>query len=148
MESIIVPCTECGTKNRIATMKMHLQPKCGKCKAALDVSSYAEPVSLSDATMDNFIKNESLPVMVDFFSPTCGPCQTLAPVLMQMAKQYLEKVIIAKVDTSVNPGCSAYYKISGVPTLIFFKDGNIIDQITGLPDVSMLDAKLKYLSSS
>lgn len=148
MESLIVACRDCGVKNRIATLKMHLQPKCGKCTTPLDVRNYAEPVSLTDATMDTFIKNENIPVMVDFFSPTCGPCQSLAPVLKQMAKQYFGKVIIAKVDTSVNPGCSAYYKIRGVPTLIFFKDGSIIEQITGLPEVSVLEAKLKHFSSS
>lgn len=146
MQTIIVPCSLCGTKSRIPAMKQHLQPRCGKCKAPLQVNDFAVPVELTDTSMDAFVKNERLPVLVDFFSPTCGPCQTLAPLLRKYAKTYLGRLVIATVDVSKNPGCSAFYKISGVPALIFFKDGGIVDRITGLPDKSLLESKLEYLS--
>ena len=144
MASIVVPCAECGAKSRIPDMKQHLGPKCGKCKSALELKDYVVPVELSDSTMDSFIKAEKLPVLVDFFSPTCGPCSTLAPVLKNMTRKYFKRIIICTADTSRNPGCSAYYKIKGVPTLMFFKAGSIVDQIEGLPDLSLLESKIQY----
>lgn len=146
MASIVVLCPECGGKNRIPDTKQHLGPKCGKCKARLELKEHTVPVELSDADMDSFIKREKLPVLVDFFSPTCGPCSTLAPVLRNLTRKYYKKLLVCTVDTSRNPGCSAYYKIQGVPTLIFFKNGEILDQITGLPDVSLLESKMDYYS--
>lgn len=146
MGSIVVSCAECGTKNRIPDVRQHQSSQCGKCKAPLHIKDFVIPVELTDSTMDGFVKNENLPVLVDFFSPTCGPCATLAPLLQKLTKKFYRKVIIATIDTSKNPGCAAFYKIKGVPTLIFFKDGAVVDQITGLPAVTVLEAKLEYLS--
>lgn len=146
MGSIVVSCVECGAKNRVPDVKQHQLPQCGKCKAPLQVQESVVPVELTDGNMDGYVKNEKLPVLVDFFSPTCGPCTTLAPVLRKLTKTFYKKVIVATVDTSKNPGCAAFYKIKGVPTLIFFKNGTIVDQITGLPDVSLLESKLEYFS--
>lgn len=148
MNAIVVPCSACGVKSRIPVMKQHLGPKCGKCKALLPVKEYAVPVELGDANMDSFIKKEKLPILVDFFSPTCGPCKTLAPLILNLTKKFYRKIIIATVDTSKNQGCAAYYKITGVPTLIFFKNGNIVDQLIGLPDISLLESKLAYLAGN
>lgn len=147
MSAIIVVCSECGAKSRIPDIKQHLGPKCGKCKAALEIKEHVVPVELSDAIMDGFIKSEKLPVLVDFFSPTCGPCSTLAPVLRNLSKKHFGKMLVCTVDTSKNPGCAAYYKIKGVPTLVFFKNGEILEQITGLPDVNVLESKMQYFTS-
>lgn len=144
--SIVVPCSKCRVKSRIPDMKQHLLPKCGNCKSLLQVKDFVVPVELSDTNMDSFIKNEKLPVLVDFFSPTCGPCSTLAPVLKTLAKKFFRKVVVATVDTSRNPGCAAFYQIKGVPTLIFFKNGEIVDQIMGLPEPSLLESKMDYFS--
>lgn len=146
MSSIVVSCLECGAKNRIPDVKQHKLPQCGKCKVSLQVKEFVVPVELTDTNMDGFVKSEKLPVLVDFFSPTCGPCLTLAPVLKNLTKKFYKKVVVATVDTSKNPGCSAYYQIKSVPTLIFFKNGVVVDQITGLPGISLLESKLEYLS--
>ncbi len=148
MGSVIVACSECGVKSRVPDMKQHLGPKCGKCKSDLNLEESCVPVELTDSTMDAFIKGEKLPVLVDFFSPTCGPCSTLAPILGNLTRKYYRKVLVCTVDTSRNPGCAAFYKIKGVPTLLFFKNGEQLDQITGLPDVSLLDSKMQYYSSA
>jgi len=144
MDSIIAVCAKCGAKNKIPTTKQHLHPRCGKCHEPVDVKAFAVPVMLTDSTMDAFIKAATLPVLVDFFSPTCGPCQALAPQLDKLAQTFLGKAIIAKVDTSQNPGCAAHYQIRGVPTLFFFKDGNVVDQFVGLPEPRHLQDKLNY----
>ena len=102
MNSIVVACNNCGTKNRIPADKQHLGPKCGKCKTTISFSTTAVPVELDDSTFSGFISRASKPVMVDFFSPTCGPCRMLAPVIDSMARKFYGRVIIAKLDTSRN----------------------------------------------
>jgi len=83
--------------------------------------------------------------MVDFYSPTCGPCKAIAPVITNLSKEYLGKVIIAKLDTSKNPGTAMHYKIRGVPSLFFYKNGEVIDQIVGAPPESQLRQKLNTM---
>lgn len=128
-------CNNCGTKNRIPADKQHLGPKCGKCKTTISLSTAAVPVELDDSTFTGFISRAAKPVMVDFFSPTCGPCRMLAPVIDTMARKFYGRVIIAKLDTSRNQMTAAQYRIKGVPTLLFFKNGKLVDQVTGaLPE--------------
>jgi thioredoxin 2 len=131
MNSIVVACSSCSTKNRIPADKQHLGPKCGSCKTAISLADSAVPVELDDSTLSGFISQASKPVMVDFFSPTCGPCRMLAPHIDTMAKKFLGRVIIAKFDTSRNQTAASQYKIKGVPTLLFFKNGELVDQKTG-----------------
>jgi thioredoxin len=144
MAAIIVKCPACSAQNRIADTKQHQYPRCGKCKEKIAMDRHAVPVVLGDATLDEFLRSAKLPIVVDFFSPTCGPCTTLAPMLDQMARQFLGKVIVAKVDISQHPGCTAHFKIRGVPTLLVFKNGKQVDEIVGLPDLHHLIAKLSY----
>ncbi|HID69591.1 MAG TPA: thioredoxin [Desulfobacterales bacterium] len=142
MNSLILTCQSCNTKNRIPADKQHLSPKCGKCGKPIDAGTSAVPVELTDSEFQSFVAGSSLPVMVDFYSPTCGPCKAIAPFISSLTKEYLGKVIIAKLDTSTNPGTSMHYKIRGVPSLLFFKNGHVVDQIVGAPPESQLRQKL------
>lgn len=145
MNSIVITCSNCGTKNRIPADKQHLGPKCGKCKTALAINGAAVPVELDDAAFPGFIGQASRPVMVDFFSPTCGPCRMLAPIIDRMAGKFYGRVIIAKLDTSRNQLTASYYRITGVPTLLFFKKGQLVDQVTGaLPEQEMVRILEKF----
>lgn len=146
MNSLIIPCPSCGTKNRIPAGKQHLSPKCGKCGNHLPVRELAVPVELNDSEFQSFISGASLPVMVDFYSPTCGPCHAIAPLIGQLVKDYLGKVIIVKLDTSTNPGTAMHYQIRGVPSLLFFQNGQVVDQIVGAPPESQLRQKLDGVS--
>ena len=98
----------------------------------------AVPVELDDSTFAAFINQATKPVMVDFFSPTFGPCRMMSPVVDNLAKKYVGKIILAKLDTSSNRMIPSQYQIRGVPTLIFFKNGQTVDQMTGaMPEVSL-----------
>jgi thioredoxin 2 len=135
VNSVVVTCNNCSTKNRIPADKQHLGPKCGSCKSAISLANAAVPVELDDSSFPGFINQASKPVLVDFFSPTCGPCRMLAPVIDTMARKFCGRVIIAKLDTSRNQMAASQYRIRGVPTLLFFKNGRLVDQITGaLPE--------------
>lgn len=142
MNNLIISCPSCGAKNRIPAGKQHLAPKCGKCRKQLDPRPQALSVELTDSEFQSFIAGSTLPVLVDFYSPTCGPCKAIAPVISKLAKEYLGKIIIAKLDTSSNPGTAMHYKIRGVPSLLFFKDGQVVDQIVGAPPEQQLRQKL------
>ena len=142
MNNIILVCPSCSAKNRIPAGKQHLSPKCGKCGTSINTGSNAVPVELTDSEFQSFVKNASLPMMVDFYSPTCGPCQSIAQIIVTLSKEYLGKVIVAKLDTSRNPGTAMHYQIRGVPSLYFFKNGEIADQIVGAPPENQLRQKL------
>ena len=142
MNSFIVSCNNCGTKNRIPADKQHLGPKCGSCETSIDMGQNAVPVELDDSTFVPFISNATKPVMVDFFSPKCGPCRMLSPVIDNMARQFAGRVIIAKMDTTKNANIPAQFRIRGVPTLIFFKNGEKMDQLAGAIPEETLAQKL------
>ena len=145
MQTIQVRCASCGATNRVPVTKQHLKPKCGKCGAPLDLSGVAQPVELGDANFAAFINETKIPVVVDFYSPTCGPCQALAPVIDALARKYVGRVVIAKLDTSRNQMTAAGYQIRGVPTLLFFKNGQVVDQVVGALPPQALEEKIRQL---
>jgi len=145
MNSIVIACNNCGTKNRIPADKQHLGPKCGSCKTAISLAGSAVPVELNDSDFQSFISQAAKPVMVDFFSPTCGPCRMLAPTIDTMARKFYGRIIIAKLDTSRNQTAASQYRIKGVPTLLFFKKGELTDQVTGaLPEQELTKVLEKF----
>lgn len=86
------------------------------------------------------------PVAVDFFATWCGPCKALSPVLETLSERYQGKVKIAKVDVDQEPDLAGRFRIRGVPTMIFFKNGKVLDQVVGLLPPADLDAKFAALS--
>ena len=142
MNTTIATCQNCSTKNRIPADKQHLGPKCGSCGTPINIGQATIPVELTDSTFVRFISNATKPVMVDFFSPTCGPCRMLSPVIDNMARQFAGRVIIAKLDTTKNANITAQFRIRGVPTLIFFKNGEKMDQLAGAIPEETLARKL------
>ena len=147
MNTIILVCPACSAKNRVPAGKQHLAPKCGKCGKQLLTKPAAVAVELTDPEFKSFVTNASLPVMVDFYSPSCGPCKSLAPIIANLSRDYLGKVIIAKLDTSSNPGTAMHYQIRGVPSLYFFKNGEVIDHLVGAPPEAQLRQKLDAMIS-
>ena len=147
MSGIISASAGCGAKNRVPEKKQHLSPLCGKCGQRLALWEAAVPVSLGDHDFQAFIAEASLPVMVDFYSASCGPCRAVAPLISHCAGKYLGKVIIAKLDTNLHPGTAAFYKIRAVPSLLFFKNGAVVDQIVGAPPEQELVERLDRLCS-
>ena len=145
MSGVVVICPGCQVKNRIPDQKQHLKALCGKCGSKITIGDQAVPVVLGDGNFQGFIKEVTLPVMVDFYAPTCGPCQAIAPLVKKFAKQYAGRVIIAKINTSEHPGTAAHYQIRGVPTLVFFRNGIVVDQILGAPSEVELAGKLDSL---
>ncbi|MEN8231239.1 MAG: thioredoxin [Thermodesulfobacteriota bacterium] len=146
MKNIVVACNNCCTDNRIPADKQHMGPKCGRCGILINLRQAAVPVDLDDSNFAPFINQATKPVMVDFFSPTCGPCRMMSPAIDNLAKEYVGRVIIAKLDTSSNRMAPSQYQIRGVPTLIFFKNGQVVDQLTGAMPEEDLAQKLNQFA--
>lgn len=87
-------------------------------------------------------------VMVDFWAPWCGPCRIIAPTIEELAKEYEGKIKVGKLNTDENPDIATRYGIMGIPTIMFFKDGQRVDQIVGVVPKSILKSKLDTLLSS
>jgi thioredoxin 1 len=100
-------------------------------------------VHVSDATFDAEVLNSELPVLVDFWAEWCGPCKMIAPVLDEIATQYQGRLKVCKVDVDANPDVPPKFGIRGIPTLILFKDGKVVDEIVGVADRKAIERKLK-----
>ncbi|MCB1196986.1 MAG: thioredoxin [Bdellovibrionota bacterium] len=87
--------------------------------------------NVSDANFENDVLGSDKPVLVDFWAQWCGPCKAIAPVLEDLAVTYKDKISVAKVDVDANPATPQKFGIKGIPTLILFKNGQVVDQIVG-----------------
>ena len=97
---------------------------------------------IQENEFQNEVLESSVPVLVDFFAPWCGPCRALAPALEDIAKTYGDKLKIVKVNVDNAYKLAVDFKIRCVPTLIIFNNGELVDNIVGLPPLSVLRQKL------
>ncbi|MDE2293451.1 MAG: thioredoxin [Elusimicrobia bacterium] len=89
-------------------------------------------IQLTDDSFDKEVLTSPQPVLVDFWAPWCGPCRMLAPVVEELAKEYTGKVKIAKLNTDDNPNAATRFNISAIPTMLFFKNGKVENQLVGV----------------
>ena len=87
---------------------------------------------LSDDEFDNTILTADVPVLVDFWAPWCGPCRMLSPIIEELAEDYAGKVVFAKVNTDENPATPGKFDVMSIPTLLLFKQGQLIDRAVGM----------------
>lgn len=98
-------------------------------------------VEITDKNFSDII-NSSQPVLVDFWAEWCGPCKMIAPVVEELASEYDGKAVIGKVDVDSNPEVSAKFGIRSIPTLLVFKNGEVVDKQIGAVPKNVLSQKL------
>ncbi len=144
----IQTCSRCGAKNRVdekaATVS---QPVCGRCGAKLAIGAAQADGRPQVVTDDSFARevvnaSNALPVLVDCWAEWCGPCRMIAPVLDQMAAESAGRFKIAKLNVDENPRISAQFGIRSIPTLLIFKNGQVVDQIVGAVPRQTIAARL------
>lgn len=98
-------------------------------------------VEITDANFEEII-NSDKPVLVDFWAEWCGPCKMIGPIVEEMAGDYDGKAVIGKVNVDTNPGVSAKFGIRSIPTLLVFKNGEVVDKQVGAVPKNVLSQKL------
>jgi thioredoxin 1 len=86
-------------------------------------------------------------VVADFYATWCGPCRMLSPLLDRLAEPFAGKIKFVKINVDESPGLAQNFQVQAIPTLIFFKDGKVVDRITGLPEELDLKARLELLAA-
>jgi thioredoxin 1 len=104
------------------------------------------PMQTTDATFDNDILKSELPVLLDFWSPTCMPCQVMGGLLREVGPEYAGRINVFKLNVSQNMQTAQAFRIRSIPTLMFMKNGKIVDQVVGLIPIDVLRQKLDKLA--
>ena len=103
-------------------------------------------VTLTDKNFNDEVINSPIPVLVDFWAVWCGPCQMIGPVVAEIAKEFEGKLKVGKVNVDENQATAAKYGIRGIPTLLFFKGGEMVNQVVGVqPKTKLLELINKIL---
>lgn len=105
-------------------------------------------IEVTTSTWDKEVLQSQELVMIDFWAVWCGPCRMVAPTVEELAKEYAGKIKVAKLNTDENPDVASRYKIMGIPTIMFFKNGQRVDQIVGAVPKNQLKSKIDSLLSA
>jgi thioredoxin 2 len=136
--STILACPACGAKNRVGPVPRGT-PRCAKCKAALPWVVAADEGSFAAESA------ASVPVLVDFWAPWCGPCRMVEPVLAQLAAERAGALKVVKVNVDENPRLAARFEAMSIPLLVVVRDGDEVDRIVGAVPKPQIEQRLAAL---
>jgi len=106
----------------------------------------SEPVHVSDSAFEETVMLSSIPAIVDFWAPWCGPCKVVAPTLDKLASEYAGKLLVAKVNTDENPEWAMKFGVQGIPTMLFVANGKVVHrQVGALPEPMLRDVVAQFM---
>jgi thioredoxin len=150
----VVICKKCGAKNRVDESKLtNSEAKCGQCGEKLEAGAAAahdsKPTVISDQTFDREVMQEpGRPVLVDAWAPWCGPCRMIAPVIDQLAAESQGRYKISKLNVDDNPMTASRYQIASIPTMLIFRDGQLVDRLVGVQSKPVIAERLRLAARS
>jgi thioredoxin 2 len=125
---ITLPCPFCLKWNRIDMARAASRPKCGSCGTPILLD---RPFVLHKDSFSRVISGSEVPVLVDFYADWCGPCKVMAPAVDELAREFLGRALVAKLNTDSAPAVSQMYQIRGIPTTIVFREGRELGRQVG-----------------
>jgi thioredoxin 2 len=139
-DAVKLTCTTCGQANRVPVDKLGAGPKCATCGEPLANGKVAE---LDPRIHDKATKGDSLPIIVDYWAPWCGPCRMMAPNFSSAAMTFKSKVRFAKIDTQDHPAISQKLGIRGIPLLILYAKGREVARLAGARPTSEIESFIR-----
>jgi len=132
LDELIIRCLKCGTKNRLPEERLGSKPLCGKCGEPLVVARQnIKPIDVTDGSFAREVLAAETSVLVDCWAPWCGPCKSLAPTIDELASDYANGIKVTKLNVDENPATATQYGIRSIPTLLFFRDGRLVERLVG-----------------
>lgn len=128
MDNIRLTCLDCGQLNRVPPDRLGAVAKCGICGARL---MPARPFEVDLATLQKAARNDTLPLVVDFWAPWCGPCRMMAPEFARAAESLGKAARLVKLNTEAHPKAGSVYGIRGIPLLAVFRGGKELARQAG-----------------
>jgi thioredoxin 2 len=136
---LLTPCPSCGTVNRMPYHALERTNRCGRCRTTL--ASPAAPVEVHGSTVfDALVSTSSIPVVVDFWAPWCGPCHAMAPELEKAAQRIVGEALVVKVNTDAEPELAERFRIRSIPTIAVFRGGREVTRVAGARPASAIEA--------
>ena len=127
---LLVSCAECGRRNRLTYERLGQTFRCGGCHRDLDLPQ--TPIEIhSNAHFEALARRASLPALIDFWAPWCGPCKMVAPELVKVAQSSNGQFLVAKVNTEELPIVAQQFRISAIPTLVLMRQGRELARKSG-----------------
>ena len=136
-------CLDCGAVNRVPEDKLGAGPKCGTCGSKLNDQKVRE---MDAATLAKATRNDSLPLLVDFWAPWCGPCRMMAPEFAKAAQALGSGARLAKINTEEFPKVSMKNNIRGIPTMILYQNGREVARQSGAVPASAIEQFVRQKS--
>ena len=136
---IVVACAACGQKNRLAYDRLDDAVRCGRCKGAIGAPSAPLEVAHT-ADFDRLVAASSLPVVVDYWAPWCGPCRMVAPELEKVASRQSGRLLVIKVNTDALPDLGDRFGIRSIPTMAVFVGGREVARTSGARPAADIEA--------
>jgi thioredoxin 2 len=144
---IVSVCPNCGQKNRLLYERLGETVRCGNCKQ--EIAAVSAPIEITHtADFDRLVAQSSLPIVVDYWAPWCGPCRMVAPELVKVAQRQAGHILVVKVNTDALPDLGERYRIMSIPTMAVFAGGREVKRTVGARPAPEIEAFIQQATAA